>query len=174
MKIAIVLILIICCFVNNSLGSPLIFKVSKNITSKDLIEIGSFDATRFRQIRFGIKIKSTSTKLPISKIEAEIELNAARRELKRYETLLESGNISRSEYDRVADRARLAQQKYDNADDLVNSTVYILGIEGDEEIIIASLSERETNRSFIIDSPPSKIKVKASGNCIISVYVWGQ
>jgi len=64
MKKFLILILLITFSANTSLGSPLIFKITKEISAKDLIELGSFDATKYRQIRIGIKVISASKERP--------------------------------------------------------------------------------------------------------------
>jgi hypothetical protein len=178
MKKFLTLILLFAFAANNSLASPLIFKAKKEITSKGLVELATFDATRYKQIRIGIKIignsDQISTSISTSKAIAEIELNAAKRELKRKEELLEQGEISHMDYDLAKDRERIAQQKYDGAEENAYQSVSILGVEGSDEILIATLGERTSIRSLIIDSPPAKIRVKVSGKGMYSLYVWGQ
>lgn len=172
-KVLVLVLLFLFCSIN-SLGSPLIFKIKKEITTEGLIEIGTFDATRYRQIRIGIKAFGRYERPTVSKSVAEIELNAAKRDLERKRQLLEEGNISRSEYDLAADRMKTAQLNYDNAKENIYPSATVFGVESGEEIVSAVFDEKSINRSILIDTPPSKISVKVSGKGTYSLYVWGQ
>jgi hypothetical protein len=163
-----VLVLLFIFTVSNSLGSPLVFKITKDVTKIGLVEIGSFDAMKFKQIRLAVKI-SEREMVTSSKKYAEIELSLAKSDLTRKERLLLSGDVSRADYDSAVERVKIAQQAYDN-----NGTVSIFGVENGDEILLAEIEEGTANRTIIIDSPPSKISVKASGTGKYSVYVWGQ
>jgi hypothetical protein len=49
---------LIFIFAFNSFGSPLIFKITKEINSKnDYVELGTFDALKYKQIRIRITFK---------------------------------------------------------------------------------------------------------------------
>ncbi|MGB7208763.1 MAG: hypothetical protein WBD27_08915 [Pyrinomonadaceae bacterium] len=168
------LVLFFVFAVNNAFGSPLIYKVKKEINTSGLVELGNFDATKYKQIRIGIKVVGRDEKPPFSKAVAEIELNAAKRELSRQQQLLEEGLVSRADYDRAADRVKVAQQIFDNADEKIYPPISIFGVENTDEILLAIFDEKNLNRSIVIDSPPPKISIKVSGKGIYSLYVWGQ
>ena len=173
MKKFLILFLLIFFVTNNILGSPLIFKAKKEVTSEGLVELGTFDATRYKQIRIGIQ-SSVGKILPTSNSTAEIELKAAERELERKVQLLERGEISRSEYDIAADRVKIARLNFKNVIEIAFPVVSVFGVESNEEILLAVFGDKTTNRSIVIDTPPSKIRIKVSGKGTYSLYVWGQ
>ena len=158
----------------NSFASPLIFRAKKNITADGIFELGRFDATKYKQIRIGIKVEgrvisgNTKTLKPV----AEIELNAAKRELDRKTELLETGNISRAEYDRARDRYDTAKAIYDNAVKAIYPNISIYGLEGTDEIFMQAFDDKSDSRSFLLETPPSKIIIKISGKGTYSLFVW--
>ena len=173
MKTFLILLLLIFFVTNDVLSSPLIFKVKKEITTEGLVELGEFDATRYKQIRIAVKSSVGSVAVSSNSV-AEIELKAAERELERKIQLLEKGEISRSEYDVAADRVRIARLNFRNAPEIVFPPVSVFGVESNEEILLANFGEKSTNRSIVIDTPPSKIRIKVSAKGTYSLYVWGQ
>lgn len=106
--------LLIFISVFNSFGSPLVFKVAKDIDSKsEFVELGVFDATKYKQIRIRITLKPE----PL---------------------------------------------------DIGSYEFAILGVESGDEFLISSRA------SEVIDSPPSKIKIKVRGQGKFSLYVWAE
>ena len=179
MKEFLILILLVTFAANNSFGSPLIFKVTKEINAKDLIELGSFDATKYRQIRISIKVIYTSNELStikdtpaysqliVKRAELKAKLDNLKLTLKEQhpEVIATQNNI-----DKINDEiAKLAAVEVD-----LTSTVSILGVDIKDEILLSSFTERNLNRSIVIDSPPSKISVKVLGKGTYTLYVWGQ
>ncbi len=154
-------------------ASPLIFKTTKEVTSTNLFDLGSFDTSKYRQVRITIK---QANKLigsqPLSKVATEIELNAAKRELERNRQLLEAGVVSRAYYDDSADRLKIAQANYDNAVETVYPPMSIYGIEGTEEILLASFDGKSLLNTIVIESPPTKISVKVFGRNTYKVFAW--
>ncbi len=175
MKRNILLFGIIIFAVIDAFGSPLLFKATKEINSKGLVELGSFDASKYRQIRIGVKTTDRVQTSSTTKNVAEIQLNFAKRELQRSEELLEKGVISSADYNRVKEQVEIAQRNYDNADEIAYPALIILGLESLDEILVTSFDEKGNfTRSVVIDSPPSKISVKVSGKGKYMLYVWGQ
>lgn len=172
------LILLFIFAVNNSFGSPLIFKTTKEIDTKDFIELGSFDATKYRQIRIGIKVVSNDENADMKNSSAYAQLIQKRAELtaklqnlktiykERHPEVLVTQNQIDEINDEIARLNRLSSEKV--------SGVSISGVEGKEEIILFSFEEINLNRSIVIDSPPAKISVKIFGKGLYSLYVWGQ
>ena len=168
-----IIVLLFIFTTSNSLGSPLVFKLTKEINTKDLIELGSFDAAKYRQIRIGIKFTSIS--------EDPSDIRIAQLTLKR-KLLIDELESLKTIYKANNPKVIEAQNKIDIINDEVKefhiaestSSVSILGVEGKDEIVLSNFTERNLNHSIIIDSPPSKISVKVSGKGIYSLYVWGQ
>lgn len=52
-------------------ASPLIFKTTKPIRSKAFIELGSFDATKYKQLRFAVSSKDNTGSYSISIVGLE-------------------------------------------------------------------------------------------------------
>lgn len=152
-------------------ASPLIFKAQKTLADLTQAELGRFDAFKYRSIRIGVKTDYQGRGSAQSKENAEVELNAAKRELERKKEVLEKGVISRAEFDLAVKRRDQAQVAYNNS---LFPAVVIVGIEGDEEIVLASTEDIQKNQSFVIDNPPPKIVVKVFGKGKYSLYVWGQ
>ena len=178
MKKFLILILLTAFAVNDSLGSPLLFKVTKEINSKDLTELGVFDATKYRQIRIGIKIISVKSDA-IQNTPTYVQLVQKREELRVKLEKLQS-TLRDKHPDIVATKNEIDKLN-DEIEKLVQSdqswAVGIFGVEGRDEILLSNITSSDNNSlkySMIIDSPPSKISVKVSGKGIFTVYVWGQ
>jgi len=160
-------------------GSPLIFKVTKSLNAKDSIELGSFDATKYRQIRIGIKVSSSSDTSKISSSRDTSAEELARLTQKRVELDGQLRNL-REKYTDSYIKIIEIKQEIAKIDDEIKemekflSVINIFGIEGVDELLLYELTGRGLNRSFVIDTPPSKISVKVSGTGIYSLYVWGQ
>ncbi len=162
-------------------ASPLIFKATREVTSTDLVELGSFDASKYRQVRIAVKVRNRVSILSkgnaISELKfAKLELNAAEVTFK---ILLESGSASRAELEAPEERVRLAQERvrnaqaaYDNAIENVYPTVSIYAVEGTEELLIASFDGNTLTHSLVIESPPAKISIKVFGKGTYRVFAW--
>ena len=178
MKKILILIFLFIFAVNNSFGSPLVFKVTKEIDTKDFIELGSFDATKYRQIRIGIKVVSNDENADIKNTPAYAQLIQRRAELKgKLENLKLSFNERHPEVIKTQndiDKIEDAIAELNALKSVKTSGVSISAIEGKDEIILSGFEEINLNHSIIIDSPPSKIIVKVSGKGTYSLYVWGQ
>lgn len=170
------LIFAVCLVISNitvSHASPLVFKVTKEVTTTDLVELGNFDASKYRQVRIAVKQTSKSNDSPLLlKSVAEIQLNAAKRDLERQKGLLEQGSISRANYDIYADQLKIAQANYDNSVETVYPPLTIYAIEGTEETVIASFDRKNFTGSIVIDSPPTKIGIKVFGKGTYKVFAW--
>lgn len=108
----------------NSFGSPLIFKVSKEINSpRDYVEIATFDATKYKQIRVGVHFKQ--------KEKSEVR--------------------------------SFAFYSFEDG-----TEIFLTGKPLDEiwkEVLNSS--------DYLIDSPPSKVRLKGNGIGVYKVFVWG-
>lgn len=175
MKKLLILVLLFIFAANNSFGSPLVFKVIKEVDTKDLTELASFDATKYRQIRIGIKAISTNKKIDESKyaqlIQKRAELTAKLQNLKltlidKHPSVIAAQNEIDKTNDEIEEINSLKSGKILN--------VSIFGVDGKDEILLFNFEEGNINRSIIVDSPPSKITVKVSGKGMYSLYVWGQ
>ena len=110
-------------FAQNLFAAPLVFKLTKEINHKkdinfetEFVELGTFDAIKYKQIRIGISFKPTTS---------------------------------------------------ENVRDFV-----IYGVEGENEIfLISSDIAKNYVKDLVIDSPPSKIRIKVRGNGIFTLYV---
>jgi len=157
----------------NGFTSPLLFKTTKEVTTTAIVELGSFDSTRFRQLRIVVQLTNKpKARQAISKDSTLTELNASKRELRRSEELLQQGVISRSDYDQSAERLKIAQANYDNALEIVFPPIMILGLEGNEEIPLVSFDGESSTNSIVIDSPPSRIRVNVFGKGTYKLFVW--
>jgi len=172
MKKFLALALIIVFAATGAFGSPLIFKIKKEITAAGVVELANFDATKYKQIRIGVKVSYLEKSASI--IAAETELTLANEELKRNQRLLETGDVPKSYYDLAAERVRNAQRAYDNIKTNSSTSVNIFGVENGDEILLAVLEMGNIARSVVIDSPSSKISVKVAAKGTYSLYVWGQ
>lgn len=155
-------------------ASPLVFKITKNVTTDGLFELATFDASKFSQIRIGIKISDRlpNDKHPTSKSSAALRLDIAKRDLQSKTELLKTGVISRSDYDKAKLELTLAQENFDKSVDLIYPNVNIFGIEGKEEVLLNTFDNKNNNFSFLIESPPSKISIKVFGQATYTVFIW--
>jgi hypothetical protein len=172
-KKIVILIFLIVCGVNHALSSSLLFKLTKEVTTEDLFELSGFDATKYRQIRIGIKVELPAIKASDDEYSAKVQRRAI---------LTSKLEAMRKVYsdrmpDVIATKAEI--EMIDNEisnykDAAATSVVKILGIESNEEISLFDFSEKNLNRSIVIDSPPSKISVKVQGKGKYTLYIWGQ
>ena len=170
-------LLLFCCFLlitRQLFASPLIFKATKVITTNDLVELGSFDATKYRQIRIAIKllVRPHNTVI-ITKSVALIELNFAKRELRRQLDLFQQGVTSKASYDLSEETLQTAQRNYDNALENVYFPATIIGLDDGEEIPLGIFEKLNPANSIVIETPPSKIKIQVFGKGTYKLLVWG-
>jgi hypothetical protein len=156
---------------NSVLSSPLIYKVNKIVITNEQTEIGNFDALKYKQVRIGIKFFGSNATTNLPKSIAENELKAAERELSLKTQQLEEGKVSRVDYDTTRNRRDIALLNYNKVVKNTFPPVSIYAIEGSEDVLIAVFDE-SNNHSIVIDSPPSKIKITASGQGKYSLFVW--
>lgn len=156
-------------FAVNSFSSPLIFKATKEITTNEVIELASFDASKYKQIRIGLKAINR-IRLE-SKDGALEELNSAKRNLTSTEELLKAGVRSRANFDEAQNRLIEAQKAYDSSVDKIE-TAGVYALEESNEILLFGFNEI-LNHSIIIDNPPSKVSIKGYGKGTYKIYVWG-
>lgn len=176
MQRTIILLASLFFFANTVFSSPLIFKAIKEINTKDLIELGSFDATKYKQIRIGVNFISAKSN-SIENTSAYAQLVAKRAELSaKLETLkltlkekhpdvIRTGN----EIDKINDEI---EKLVNSQKEKLSQTIEIVGIEGKDEIPLYSFDEKNKSFSIVLDSPPSKISIKAKGEGKYSLYVW--
>lgn len=175
MKLTTILLILLLFFVNNVFSSPLIFKVTKEINTQDLIELGSFDATKYKQIRIGVNftsIKSDSiennssyAQLVIKRVELIAKLESFRRIYNEQNpTVIATSNEIvkvNNDIENLAELLKALSQK-----------IEIVGIEGKDEIPLYSLNGKNTSFSIVLDTPPSKVSIKVKGKGSYSLYVW--
>lgn len=165
-KISLFLLLTLC--VQSAFGSPLIFKVSKKINSKEFVELGTFDATKYSKIRVFIKVSAPEGSKPISKEAAQTELAYAKSRFDRAEKLFSSGNISRMDYDIAANALKDAQAALDSS-----FSAHIVGVIDNAEIPVLIVDQNNIDNSIVIEVPPSTVRVIAQGKGTVSFYAWG-
>ena len=169
-------LLFVFCFtfanIQFAYASPLVFKVTKEVTNTELFELGNFDASKYRQIRITVKISNKTQSNLISKDRALVNLNFSRREFNRIKELYEQGVFTKLQYDEAEEKLKMAQQTYDNAVAVNYPPVSIFGLEGLEEIFISSFEEGNLTNSIVIDSPPTKISIKVFGKGTYKLFVW--
>ncbi|MGB7201457.1 MAG: hypothetical protein WBD16_04220 [Pyrinomonadaceae bacterium] len=165
-KIRLFLLLLFC--VQTAFGSPLIFKVSKKIDSKDFIELGNFDASKYSRIRVFVKVTTPDGSRPISKETAQTELAYAKSQEHRAQKLFSSGDISRLDYEKAAEALRDAQAALDNA-----FSAQIVGVVDAEEIPVLVIDQKNIANSMVVDVPPSLIRIKVQGKGTVTFYAWG-
>lgn len=152
--------------VGSSFGSPLVFKTEKTINSKDFVELGSFDAGKYKSIRVLVANKSYKTSVPIEYLEAA--LKAAKLEAERSK----SDRYSPAEKDRAAERLLKAQTEYDSANK-IDAGIILFSIDGADKFVLDEYFNKSINRSLIIERPPSKIRVYVKGTGNFKLFVWG-
>jgi hypothetical protein len=144
-------------------ASPLVFKATKAVTTNELIELGSFDATKYRQIRIAVKLMDRPQNLVLLKKSlALIELNSAQRELKRQQELFQRGVISKASYDLSEQIVQDAQANYDIALENVYPPVTFVGFDDGEDILLGAFEKLTSANSIVIDSPPTRINYHAA------------
>lgn len=148
-------------------ASPLVFKVSKTVTSREFVELGSFDASKFSRLRVGLKVLTPDGKLPLNKETADLELARARRDFNRTETLFKDGLVSKSEFDSASERFKNAQEMAESS-----FSAEIVGVVGEEEIHVLSIDQNTLRTSIVIDAPPSLLRIKVKGKGTFSFFAW--
>lgn len=103
------------CFSLNAFASPLVFNSVKIVSPDDnWVVLGSFDATKYKQIRVGVS----------------------------------SDNVGWSQ------------------------EIKIEGVETEGTLLILHTEERFLGRSFLIDTPPSQIRVSVKAKGKYSLHIW--
>jgi hypothetical protein len=115
MKKCIGLFLAFLFLVQFALGSPLVFKTTKEIKGDGWTELAIFDSSKYKQIRVGVVDDNVS--------ESVLNISAA---------------------------------------------------EETQEIFIQGATDNFLNVSFLIDQPPTKLKISAKGAGVYKVYIWAQ
>ena len=85
--------------------------------------------------------------------------------------LVEFTNFDASKYKQI----RITIQKKREKNESVESATFnafLYAIENDEEIFVTSEENNVLHFSTVLDSPPSKIRVKLSGKGQFSIHVW--
>lgn len=155
--------IVIFSIVRFGYGSPLIFKTTKEIKTNEVIELGSFDASKYKQIRIGLK--AVGRVLTLSKDVALAELNSAKRAVENSQ----SGIYSQADRNEAQARLVEAQKNYDNAADVQSAGVF--GVEEENEILIIGFEDL-LKHSVVIDSPPTKISIKGFGKGTYKIFIW--
>jgi len=152
----------------------LVFRATKVVTTNELAELGTFDATKFSRIRIVVKLLDRSENTVfLVKSEALTELNRTKRDVERQLQLYERGIISKASYDNDLERLQMAQRNYDNALENIFPPVTITGIDDGEEIPLGIFEKLRPANSIILEVPPSKIKIQVFGKGTYKLLVWG-
>lgn len=99
-------------------ASPLLFKISKVISTDGKLELGSFEESKYRQIRIGVQFAEnqlTNCFNLQTPAFAEIELRTAQRSFDRNKGLFDQGTISKANLENYPDVLRAAQAGVKNA-----------------------------------------------------------
>jgi hypothetical protein len=166
MKKILICCLILILLVSAALGSPLVFKATKEVKNGETAELGAIDCTKYKQIRIGLIAPDS---FPPTKDEAESKLAGASEEHRRAKGLFERGVYSKAQLDAAQEALVNAYKTFQNAETLP-PIVFIYGVEAVENILINSF--KAESRSIVIDSPPSKLIVKVSGSGTYKIFVW--
>ena len=171
-----ILVLAFFLLANNAFGSPLVFTVSKDIVTDGISEIATIDTAKYSQIRIAIKAvpkgnpandAAEFTKLTGKRIELEAEIQGLK--LTFNEKHLEITR-NRDELSKVNVELEKIGKRLDEADQMIG----IAAVENGEEIQLLNLDERKLNDSFVIDSPPTKLRIYFKGQGKFTIYIWGQ
>ena len=156
-------------------AAPLIFKAEATIDQGEKnIVLGTFDASKFRQVRIAIIAIRNGDPKAISREDAKFRLEVAQSNLRRNESLYQKGLISKSEYDRYEEEVRKAQEDVNRAEKIADPSAGVYGVEGNDLILLAGTSNKlGFNFTNVIDSPPSRVTVTVGGRATYRLYVWG-
>ncbi len=165
-----------CCFlVNNGFSSPLIFSITKEVKAESFVEIGVIDAVKFRQLRVSIKfapsaegdeIQRRYSELIVERVEADLKLSDLKMTLKENHPDIKA---KQSELDKI--NAEISQIEKSRTSP---PALEFMAVELGNEMPVEFLDSQNLNKSFIIDSPPTKLKLTAKGRGKYTVYIWGQ
>lgn len=160
-------------------ASPLVFKLTKEVSESTEVELCNFNAAKYSQIRIAVKLPTNSDPKDFvfnqSAIDtASVELNAAKRTLESQKSLYEKGFVSKAEIERNEQEVFDAQSKYNEAVSRLRtkpqiSRAGIFGFESGENFLLSSTNKSEM---FVFDTPPSQIKIKVSGKGTYKVFIW--
>lgn len=178
MKKITILFLLVGFFTSNILSSPLLFKVNKKITTGGL-ELATFDASKYRQIRIGVKAISMDNSQTVKELPAYSQLIQKRAELlSELERMLKVFKEGHPQIVAKKNEINKINEEIESLEKSINEQlapkVTILAAEDKDTIILEKFEEKDINRSIVIDSPPSKINIIFDGKGIYSVYIWGQ
>lgn len=170
------LVLFLVLFANNTFGSPLIYSVSKDIAADGITEIAIVDTSKYQQIRVAVKIapkndqtkdKVEFTRLTGKRGELTTRINELKNTLKsNYPVIL----TKQRELGEVTAQLEEIGKRFDEAELFVQ----IAAIEKGEEFQILEIDESRLDGTFLIDTPPSKLKISVKGRGKFTVYIWGQ
>ena len=124
----------------------------------------------FKQIRIGIKLTGGVSKTETG--NKSIELNRSQTnlsfDLQKIKPTLQSGNpalaLKQGELDKVEKEIK----------DLNDQGVYLSMVENTDELPFNFVSNADLAMPFLIDTPPTKLKISAKGRGKYTVYVWEQ
>ena len=175
MKKYILTLAVLFCCIWDVQGAALIFKAEATVEQGEKhVVLGSFDASKYRQIRIAVIATINADQRIVSKTDAKLRLEMAQRTLKSNEDLFQKGLISKSDYDRYADDVRKAQDDLNRAEDIAGTSAEVYGFEGTDLIWLAgTANEKGFSFSNVIDSPPPRVTVKVGGRGVYRLYVWG-
>jgi hypothetical protein len=161
--------ILICGIVQHSVASPLVFKTTKETLTNDLTEIAAFDSSKYKQVRVAVKFIGEPV---LSESEAKSNLDFAQRTYDRNLELLEKGSISKENFDSYSTALNEARENYRKSKGKNSSQLNVFAIENIEEILLLDFDSRKTSFAFILDTPPSKISIKAATKGTYKIYIW--
>jgi hypothetical protein len=134
-------------FIQNVVAAPLVFKTIFEVTSEtEVTTIATIDTAKYKQIRIGIKFLN----------EENTVIQSA---LKKAEELYRKKELTEIAYRRLTN---------DLNSRFISTDISFYALEELHEMIIPTTN----NIGVVIDSPPSKIVIKAKGRGAYRVYVW--
>lgn len=166
------------------LASPLVFKTSKVVNSETDVEIATFDGAKYRQLRINLIIDMPGTGLcknertVSERARAVIDLQGFQRDYDRNKDLFDRGVISKTNMDPFQQSLKYAQDKVDRLNYSSNNCALmsVIGGDLDELVTLDSLigDNNRLSKTFVLDSPPSKIIFKGFGRATYKIFIWGQ
>lgn len=175
--LAVGLIFVLLCPIS---ASPLVLNVTKNVSDNSEIELISFDATKYRQIRILLSVLGRVNKdCPLSKDQtrAQISVDYAKREVARKEELYIRGVISKSELDPAKNQLLLAELELKRSQEQSCAELAVSGGEGDTFLVFETIKSSYANLAatwLLVDTPPSKMSFKGKGPGKYTIKIWGQ
>lgn len=158
-------------------ASPLIARITKDVTSDTQVELGSFDASRYRQIRIVVKI-SRADKMPCEEIlhksAIATRLSTANRDYERVKRLVQSGISTNSDLADAQNRLEQAQADAKAAREYPCSFVLVRGGEPDEMAELQKLGSPSSPLTQVFDSPPTRLSFFGAGEGKYTILIYGQ